>query len=291
MAAFNFPLRLYGGATRPDAITGLKTPFSQALVAMYNAAPPDVQRQIGLTSAYRSPEVQRRLWLASDRTGHSVAAPGHSMHNQGLAADLYGFGLKGGPQVDQATKDWVHQNAAKFGLTFPMSYEPWHIQPMKGATMATPDPNATASISPTATALYQPHFRQPTAAQAAPPQPDPANMTSPSAAPGASAAAPMPVSDTPPPASVTNAVAGQPPAPPDSPMVAAGKKLGGVLGELQKNAGGGTPMTVPEWRGGGATTQGPTLSEIIQQYLAGQMRGPAGAGQVITPPQGGPRLG
>jgi hypothetical protein len=123
----NFPYRLYGGATRPDAISGLDQRFSAALDSLYAAAPPDVQAQLGLTSGYRSIDRQRQLWEASDKSGHMVAAPGHSRHNFGLAADLYGFGTGGG-NVSSEARDWVHQNAPAYGLAFPMSYEPWHIQ-------------------------------------------------------------------------------------------------------------------------------------------------------------------
>jgi hypothetical protein len=132
----NFPYRLYGGATRPDAISGLNAQFSSALEQLYQAAPPDVQSQLGLTSGYRSKDVQRRLWEASDRSGHMVAAPGHSQHNFGLAADLYGFGTGGGSVTPEA-RQWVHQNAPNYGLAFPMSYEPWHVQ-LAGDTKASP---------------------------------------------------------------------------------------------------------------------------------------------------------
>jgi hypothetical protein len=127
-----FPYALYGGATRSDAISGLSPAFTQALLNLYAGAPPEVQRELGINSAYRSPEVQAKLFNASDRSGHSVAAPGKSRHNFGDAVDLYGFGLKGGGNVSDATKQWVRNNAGRFGLAFPMSYEPWHLQLAKG---------------------------------------------------------------------------------------------------------------------------------------------------------------
>lgn len=137
----NFPYRLYGGAARPDAITGLDPRFSAALESLYAAAPAEVQSQLGLTSGYRSIERQRELWNASDKSGHMVAAPGHSRHNFGLAADLYGMGTGGG-KVSPDARDWVHQNAPQYGLAFPMAYEPWHIQlagaSQQGATQAQP---------------------------------------------------------------------------------------------------------------------------------------------------------
>ena len=123
-----WPYKLYGGAQRPDAITGLDRRFSEALVRLYNAAPPEVQRELALNSAYRSAAVQQELWDKSDKTGHSVAAPGKSKHQFGLAADLYGFGLGGNNSVSQQTRDWVNANAQAQGLYFPMEHEPWHIQ-------------------------------------------------------------------------------------------------------------------------------------------------------------------
>jgi hypothetical protein len=138
-----FPFKLYGGALRPDAITGLTPRFRQSLLDLFNAAPSGVQGELGLTSAYRSPEVQARLYNASDRTGRTVAAPGRSRHNFGDAADLFGFGLKGNPLVSQATRDWVHQHAPQFNLNFPMNYEPWHIQLAK---MLRPEAQAEAPL-------------------------------------------------------------------------------------------------------------------------------------------------
>ena len=121
------PYRLYGGATRPDALN-FAPEFSQALAALYANAPPEVQRELGLTSGYRDKAVQQRLWDASDKTGRTVAAPGKSRHQHGDAADLYGFGLKDNGDVSDATKAYVRANAEKHGLYFPMDYEPWHIQ-------------------------------------------------------------------------------------------------------------------------------------------------------------------
>src|SRR5262245_19395363 len=135
----SFPYRLYGGALRPDAISGFNPAFASALINLYNAAPPEVQRELGLTSGFRSIAVQRQLFNKSDRSGRMVAAPGKSKHNYGMAADLYGFGLGGGgPKVSAATREWVHQNAQAQGLYFPMSYEPWHIQLARGSQQAGP---------------------------------------------------------------------------------------------------------------------------------------------------------
>jgi hypothetical protein len=141
-----FPYALYGGATRSDAITGLNQAFSNALLQLYAAAPPEVQRELGLNSAYRSPAVQAALYEKSDKSGRNVAPPGKSRHNFGEAADLYGFGLTK-DAVSQATKDWVHQNAANFGLTFPMAHEPWHIQLARSQGQAGPGAASSAAVA------------------------------------------------------------------------------------------------------------------------------------------------
>jgi len=73
-------------------------------------------------SGFRSIERQRQLWEASDKSGRMVARPGHSQHNFGRAVDLR--------YADDAARQFAHANAAKFGLNFPMSYEPWHVEPI-----------------------------------------------------------------------------------------------------------------------------------------------------------------
>jgi secretion/DNA translocation related TadE-like protein len=50
-----------------------------------------------------------------------AAPPGHSMHELGLAADL-GF-------PSQAAETAAHREAAGCSLRFPVSYEPWHVEP------------------------------------------------------------------------------------------------------------------------------------------------------------------
>jgi hypothetical protein len=50
-----------------------------------------------------------------------VAPPGKSNHGRGVAADL-DIANPGPAQT------WAHANATRFGLQFPMSWEPWHIE-------------------------------------------------------------------------------------------------------------------------------------------------------------------
>lgn len=96
-------------------VVGLNADFLKRLSA-WNAALGNAYR---VSSGYRSIAEQTALWNRSDKSGRMVARPGSSMHNFGLAADLA-----------PATTAQARAMASMFGLYFPMSYEPWHIQPV-----------------------------------------------------------------------------------------------------------------------------------------------------------------
>lgn len=128
--------RAVQGATRPDAIDGLDASFATNLAAMMEDAPPGIREGLGLMSGYRSEERQAELWAeAVAKYGSEaearkwVAPPGNSYHNHGQAVDLSwnGKSLKHAPKE---VIDWVHENAAKYGMYFPMAHEPWHVEPM-----------------------------------------------------------------------------------------------------------------------------------------------------------------
>lgn len=100
---------------------GLAPEFAAKLRAMIAAS----GGRVTILSGYRSVERQKQLFDAAVKKYGSVAAarkyvapPGKSQHNHGNAVDL-GGDLK-----------WVAANAAKFGLYQPMSWEPWHWQPI-----------------------------------------------------------------------------------------------------------------------------------------------------------------
>lgn len=89
--------------------------------------------RVSITSGFRSVERQAELFRqAVAKYGSEAAArkwvapPGKSNHNHGIAADL-GF-------ADAGAREWAHANAARFGLHFPMSWEPWHIEPLGSVT-------------------------------------------------------------------------------------------------------------------------------------------------------------
>lgn len=89
---------------------------------------------------FRSYEEQAALYQAAvakygpDLAGKYVAPPGASNHNRGLAADLEG------------DMQLLHQLAPMYGLVFPMSYEPWHVE-LAGAREDSP-PEAYPSPGP-----------------------------------------------------------------------------------------------------------------------------------------------
>lgn len=170
-----------GAASRPDSISGLQPQFASSLAAMFTGAPPDIQNQLHITSAFRSPTTQAgilanslakragpqavaqwndyvqrnggdvvaagqqaRPWLRSLGITKWVAPPGGSNHQKGEAVDL--------TYLTPAATQWAHDNAPKYGLNFPLSNEDWHIEPagIRGGGGGQAAPTAMASATPTA---------------------------------------------------------------------------------------------------------------------------------------------
>lgn len=147
-----------GAAGRSDSLSGLDPEFMQIIEALYAAAPPEVQKGLQITSGFRSPEVQAQLYKNAVRKYGSesaarkwVAPPGRSHHGMGDAID-WKFG-------SDAARDWVHENASRFGGSFPLGHEPWHMEiagsrgggggvaPTTGLTLNTSSPPAAAPSS------------------------------------------------------------------------------------------------------------------------------------------------
>lgn len=110
-------------------LAGLDPTFATAIDALIAAS----GGRVTVQSAYRSNEEQQQLWdqavakYGSPEAARKwVAPPGHSNHNRGLAVDLGG---------DTAL---AHELAPRFGLVFPMSWEPWHIEPVHARDSSTP---------------------------------------------------------------------------------------------------------------------------------------------------------
>lgn len=107
-------------------VNGLNAQFSSSL----NRLIADSGGKIKIGSGYRSYDQQAKLYndYLRGKPGQAKAAPpGKSNHNHGLAADLQ--------YASPADRTWAHANAAKYGLRFPMSYEPWHIEPVNAKAL------------------------------------------------------------------------------------------------------------------------------------------------------------
>lgn len=101
---------------------GLESPFATALRRMMADAP----GLITVTSGLRTRAQQAALYAKKPRL---AAPPGKSRHEDldhepgAEAADI--------KFANDAVRAWAHANAAKYGLRFPMSYEPWHVEPAR----------------------------------------------------------------------------------------------------------------------------------------------------------------
>lgn len=143
---------------RPGDTANLDDAFADNLAALIQDAPENIRSGLGLGSAWRSNERQKELFANSDGTGRTIAFPAGyvkpngsvargSNHLHGRAADLTYNGMR----LDRAPKevrDWVHANAGAYGLRFPMSWEPWHIEPtraMAGGTRVVPARDGVAA--------------------------------------------------------------------------------------------------------------------------------------------------
>lgn len=117
--------------------SGLDPEFARRIEAMFNA--PDAPPGLEIFSGYRSVEHQQRLWDEALRKYGSpeaarkwVAPPGRSNHNPdssgfGRAIDVGQNGSTFSGMTPQA-QQWLHQNAGKYGMKFPLSNEGWHME-------------------------------------------------------------------------------------------------------------------------------------------------------------------
>lgn len=108
-------------ATALPGSDGLDPTFASSLARLAAAAPGDVS----ILDGFRTVQDQLAVGGGSPDCGVMVACVRNgvcgSMHCKGLAADL--------TYDSSATKQWVLGHAGDFGLTFPMDYEDWHIEP------------------------------------------------------------------------------------------------------------------------------------------------------------------
>lgn len=128
--------RAIGGGTRLDAIVNLDKDFAINVAAIFEDAPAGIKEGLGFTSGYRSNSKQRELYADSGGDG-SVASPGGSSHEFGLAMDI----TWNGKRIDDASTPanvvkYLHDNAAAYGLNFRLKdaagakEEDWHVEPV-----------------------------------------------------------------------------------------------------------------------------------------------------------------
>jgi len=97
--------------SRQAASSGSRDEFLSRLNALMNAVG-GVKADTHVRSRAEQADLYRR------KPG-LAARPGHSKHEVGIAADVSG---------NKASIAKMHALAPKYGLRFPMDYEPWHIQ-------------------------------------------------------------------------------------------------------------------------------------------------------------------
>lgn len=122
--------------------SGLDASLSASLERLIAAAP----GKVTITSGRRTAAQQQALYDAYRAgKGNLAARPGTSRHETGSAVDLH--------FDSPATAKWVHDNAARFGVSFPVAGEPWHAELAGGTKVAAVKKAApTAKPSPARTA-------------------------------------------------------------------------------------------------------------------------------------------
>ena len=123
--------------TAPAATPGMNPLMDARLRALIAAAP----GRVTVTSGARTRAQQQKLYddyLAG--TGNLAVKPGTSLHEKGLALDL-GF-------ENDATRRWVHANASRFGLVFPIKSESWHAEPVEARGQALTPQAVQAGLRP-----------------------------------------------------------------------------------------------------------------------------------------------
>lgn len=121
--------------------------------ARANALVAQSDGRIWIESGDRDTETQTRLWneavakYGEEEARNWVAPPGHSNHEKGIAIDFGG------------DMELLAQLAPQFGLYQPMSWEPWHWEPIgsrSGDPLAYSEKpvNSSALVRPTKTRDY-----------------------------------------------------------------------------------------------------------------------------------------
>ncbi len=104
-------------------LNGVNPQLAQAVQSLINMS----GGKIYVNSGFRTYDQQAALYKQEPNL---AAPPGHSNHEKGLAVDLGG------------DMSLAHQLAARFGLYFPMNWEPWHVELASTRTAAGTSPQA-----------------------------------------------------------------------------------------------------------------------------------------------------
>lgn len=133
------PLPQVGGdwsETDSKGTKGLDSRFDNNIQRMMQDAPGELSIYSGRRTNQRQTELWQqalqkygsesaaRQWVAppaGTRMSDGSVAKG-SRHESGVAADLR--------YANDATKRWVHENAHRYGLHFPLDNEDWHVEPI-----------------------------------------------------------------------------------------------------------------------------------------------------------------
>ena len=114
-----------------DILSGARTPEKQAQIIADNAGKYGFDRGAWLSDVKAMGPVEAgKKWRPTFRelgVTKNIGMPGGSKHQHGTATDL---GWNGGAfsTAPKEVREWVHANASKYGLAFPMAHEPWHIE-------------------------------------------------------------------------------------------------------------------------------------------------------------------
>jgi hypothetical protein len=152
---------LYGGSGQPQPSVPAASPSAATVPNDGNALPGQAGMNItladrtqdfiqdnpgtSLTSGVRTPQQQAALYADRANNPNPVAAPGTSLHEKGLAADIGGMTPEQRAQLPQ------------YGLSQPVANDPVHVQLAEGvsAQSAAGPSQQTATISPRAIALIK----------------------------------------------------------------------------------------------------------------------------------------
>lgn len=111
------PREALAGYQRGGLVTGDVAGLNQAFLGQLRRWAASQGETYHITSGFRTRAEQAALFAAKPGL---AAPPGRSRHESGLASD--------GPR-------WGGRNPGAHGLRYPMSYEPWHVEPQNAAEM------------------------------------------------------------------------------------------------------------------------------------------------------------